>query len=121
MIYEYVFNDPSISIACGHYYRKGVRFQCVLYTKRDGGSSKACTTHAALTRTCRHVYRETRLLPFKHANYDLQKGPLLYEFALWLERLKPDVKRTVWAALNDKQRELILRHAGGFLIGVSTV
>lgn len=66
----------------------------------------------ALTRTCRQIRTETRLLPFKDARFMVRNIYNCVILARWLNIIEDDLRSIVWGALDDRQREAILRNGG---------
>ncbi|KAF3001334.1 hypothetical protein E8E13_005805 [Curvularia kusanoi] len=65
------------------------------------------TTLTALSRTCRQVYEETRLLPFRYCRYYVSLDELK-TWLLWLTRMDGAMFKIVWEALTEAQRAVLL-------------
>ena len=58
----------------------------------------------ALMRTCRQIRAETRLLPYKYAEYHANST----HFVAWLELIDREALQVVWDTLTEGQREEVL-------------
>lgn len=59
----------------------------------------------ALTRTCRQIREETRLLPYKYSDYYVNSDTA--DFLQWLWRLDNKMRMTVKAALTEEQKRVL--------------
>lgn len=80
-------------------------YQCL---SRDGNRGTFDAAHfqlyIALTRTCRQIYGDTRLLPFV---YNPQVWREKKTFVRWFVSLREPVRDAVWVALDDAQRAAV--------------
>lgn len=116
-IYEYVFSGADILVLT--LFR---RYKCTIDVRKKHFSllilsADAFDLRTALTRTCRQIHRETRLLPFKHGTFDNIWLPT--DFARWLGIVDEVLGLTAWTALSEKQREWTFRNGGTTGQGVS--
>jgi hypothetical protein len=101
-IYKYVFSGKEV---CPFVTRDSiVRLNCILASTRDYRCS-AFESYVALTKTCRQIHQETRLLPFKYCIID--KRCLMDYLALWMNRMDEDMLEIVSAGLTDRQKESV--------------
>jgi hypothetical protein len=97
-IYEYVFSDQTI-----HTVMDGpsgtIKLSCkTTYDQSDDSYEK----YIALTKTCRQIHQEARLLPFKYCV--IHNWCRMDHLALWLNRMDEDMRKIVLAGLTDKQK-----------------
>ena len=62
------------------------------YPEHEFYDSESFNRLTALTRTCRQVHAEGRLLPLKYVRYDLSVYPCEEIGAAWLTRLDEEAK-----------------------------
>lgn len=100
-IYEYVFSDqticPSEDWLCGT-----IKLSCKSTTATWFEDTFEVFT--ALTKTCRQIHEETRLLPFEYCYYEVYK----FTFRHWLDRMDREMREIVWLRLTEGQRAHLL-------------
>jgi hypothetical protein len=60
--------------------------------------------YIALPQTCRQIWAETQLLPYKYADYNKTDR----HFVLWLEVLDGAAFQMVWKSLSEEQKKKVL-------------
>lgn len=101
-IYEYVFSDHRI------WPRKDwhgtIKLKCVPATR--GRYNNSFERFIALTKTCRQIREETRLLPFKYCDYQV-KIQYASDYVYWMDCADQELREVVWARLTEAQRMLV--------------
>ncbi|KAG9204043.1 hypothetical protein G6514_001679 [Epicoccum nigrum] len=108
MIYEYVFGDRMICPVQSWY--GTIKLKCVPHT-RDR-HNHALEIFTALTKTCRQIHKETRLLPFKYCDYQVKIQHTL-GYVYWMNRANRELREVVWARLTEAQRALVRARENG--------
>jgi hypothetical protein len=99
-IYEYVFSGQEVDTFED---RNGIiRLRGKLGDTEDFRCS-AFESYVALTKTCRQIHQDTRLLPFKYCIIDRYCQP--DDLALWMNRMDENMLELVSAGLTDRQKE----------------
>lgn len=101
-IYAYVFSGYRISVI---FFPGGGSFCYATLSGTElrfhSSGRKAFKTIIAFSRTCRLLYAESRVLPYKYSTYRIS---LVLNFTFWLLRLDEELQDAVWGALNESQR-----------------
>jgi hypothetical protein len=103
-IYKYVFSGWEIWPVKDR--GNIIRLRCFPDTGPDYNNwrlyKNRLKTYAALTKTCRQIHQEARLLPFKYCV--IHNWCRMDHLALWLNRMDEDMRKIVLAGLTDKQK-----------------
>lgn len=101
MIYEYVFSERI----CPIQYWNGtikMRWLQAVHNRYNGPFD----VFTALTRTCRQIYKETRLMPFKYCEYHISFHYTI-EYVYCMDRADQELRDVVWARFTEAERELV--------------